>query len=161
MPLVITPTTTTHYDVVAPTLEQVAALLKKRKEAGHCDWSFRPFEWEGASRNGPPRSVTLTLDIAIVLPRWADRDAATAAEQREWDRVYEALVAHEKEHERIALDGAPTMYDALTAAKIRDLASTFHVHRAKIDRAQKAFDDTTKHGLEPPPGTKIRIPPPA
>lgn len=160
MGLVISPAVTTHYDVDGSTLADVAAAFAARKEAGHCDWNFLPYEFEAASRDGKPRSLNLTLEISIDLPRWTGRDGATTDEQREWDRVYEALRRHEEEHARIAREGAPAMYDAMMAARVRDLAAVFSRERARIDRTQKTFDRDTKHGQEPPPGTTIRIPPP-
>jgi predicted secreted Zn-dependent protease len=156
--LVISPTTTTHFDLDVPTLADVVASLQGRDEAGHCDWAFLPWESSGVTRDGTAREINLTIQITIEMPRWTHRDTARAAERTEWDRFYEALRQHEAGHEQIVRGMAPAMHAKLMQTRIRDLNRVFEAERQKIQDRSNAYDTRTRHGLNPPPGTLITVP---
>jgi len=158
VPLLIAPTTTTQYDVSGATLADVVGAISGRDEAGHCDWAWPSMDFEAASDDGFPRVLRISMTVSIEMPRWVERDTASPAEQREWDRFYRALLAHEKGHERRALTSARRLYARLLRTRARDLETAFENGKARIQAESDAYDAVTHHGLRPPPGTMITVP---
>jgi predicted secreted Zn-dependent protease len=176
MTLIASPTETTYYEIEARTLREVSAFLEKRltegedgkkeREDGRCVWRAK-YEYDDVDRDGLARGLRVYLDVTIELPRWVGRDSAGKAEQREWDRYFAALRAHEGGHDAIARGGAKRAHDRMKRAPARKLKAieieeigkwsgdgTLLVP-GKIHRKSDAYDERTKHGRKPPPGTII------
>ena len=86
---------------VTGTLRQVANELEARGEAGSVTSQVTDAAYV-ATAAGRVRIVAITVSETLLMPVWTNRAERPAAEQREWDRFYAALLAHEREH--IAID---------------------------------------------------------
>lgn len=159
MPFLIAPTTMTDSDVSGATLADVVAVLSGRDEAGHCTWDWPTWDFEAVSDDGHPRVLRMSMTVTIEMPRWVERGTASPAEQAEWDRFYRALLAHERGHERRAVTSARALYERLLRTRARDLETAFENGKARIQAESDAYDAATHHGMKPPPGTIITVPP--
>jgi predicted secreted Zn-dependent protease len=157
MTLIIAPTFRHDYDVSAPDLQGVVDLFAPEDEAGSCEWQTA-YEFGGVRRDGRPSDLIVEVAIDLRLPRWVQRDGASRAEQAEWDRFLAALSAHEDGHERILRDGAQALHDHLARAQVSRLPAVFAEQTARAQTQSDAYDATTDHGRNPPPGTIITVP---
>jgi predicted secreted Zn-dependent protease len=156
MTLLIEPTVRTVQTLDAPTLEDVADLLPG-DEAGECTWNIG-YSWDGASRDGTPRGLTLTVTIQIQLPEWSGVDGATREERREWRRVLEVLRQHEAEHEAIVRREVEVMLERMQETRTARLNTRYVREKQRIQAVSDAFDTRTDHGRRPPPGTETQFP---
>ncbi len=157
MSLDIAPTQMNYYDVSGTTLEEAAGNLGlPGGEDGLTEFDLG-YEYDGVSR-GLPQNFILHLSLAITMPRWLERDAATTPEQAEWDRFYAALLAHEREHASRTRAEARRVHARLARTRAADLEERFQAGKRVIQRENDAFDDATHHGQVPAPGTIITIP---
>jgi predicted secreted Zn-dependent protease len=179
MTLIASPAETTYYEIEARTLREVSEFLNKRltegdgerkeREDGRCTWRAK-YEYDDVRRDGLALGLRVYLEVTIELPRWVGRDSAGKAEQREWDRYFAALRAHEQGHAAIARGGAKRTHDRMERAPTRKLKAieieeigkwsgdgTLLVP-GKIHSKSDGYDKRTKHGRKPPPGTMITIP---
>jgi predicted secreted Zn-dependent protease len=157
MALTIAPTVTRHYDVHGDGLAEVVRAFPDGDEVGSCTWNL-DLEYEGVTRQGVAREIRLDVTIAIETPRWAERDAASEAERREWDRFHHALLSHERGHEQRVRTNVRDSYSRLTRTPVGELAAVFEEERQRIQAVSDAYDAHTDHGRKPPPGTNITIP---
>lgn len=154
----IAPTTVTHYDVAGATLAEVVAALSGREEAGDCRWDLS-FRYDSVNSRGLPVGLVVEGTMTIEMPRWTGYASAPAAHQSEWDRFYRVLRDHEDGHDTRARAAADTMQDLLRRTPASRLSAKFTDQLAKIQQVSDAYDLATNHGMRPPPGTIITIPP--
>ncbi len=158
MGLEILPEVVTTYDVDGATLgDAVAAMEARGQEAGHCAFAVS-FEYAGVDRRSNMTGLSVRLELRIELPRWTGRDAASAAEQAEWDRFLQALRDHEAGHASRFRTGARTLYDALAGTPANTAQTRFNSGRHRMQAESDRYDQTTDHGRRPAPGTIITIP---
>ena len=158
MSLNISPTQLVTYDVSGTTLEAASNNLGlPGGEDGRCEYNIW-YEYDGVSARGLAQNLVVNVTIDITMPRWLDRDAATEAEQREWDRFYAALLAHEREHASRIRAGARRVHDRLARTRATDLEARFQAGKQTMQEESNAFDVAVDHGRRPPPGTIITIP---
>src|SRR5215470_6993096 len=99
-------------------------------------------------------SLTIALNLAVMLPRHETPDAMTADLRDRWERFVARVAAHEQRHVDIYLEGAKAMKARLealrTAVSCADLEKTIDAEwraaQADIERAQAAFhaEDETR-----------------
>jgi predicted secreted Zn-dependent protease len=99
-------------------------------------------------------SATVNADSTVHLPRWANRDEASAALQSQWDDMLRSLERHERGHVQISLDSASELErtlkalpeqatcDALKAIAGQQAERILAEHSHKQD----AYDVETDHG---------------
>jgi predicted secreted Zn-dependent protease len=114
-------------------------------------WRFTMTSKDGVCR---AHDVEVDLDVRMMLPRWKQPAAASAALVRTWNRFSEVLREHEDGHHRIAvaaarevrrkLRGAPKSADC-RALEARMNASANEVLREYRQR-QADFDRKTDYG---------------
>ena len=95
-------------------------------------------------------SVEVVLDLTYYLPRWADKGRGSSNLRARWKSFYAELVRHEKQHGRIAREGAAELERALlsisgtTAFDCNDFGafSTLRLNwlSNRIRQRQLAFD---------------------
>jgi len=89
------------------------------------------------------------------MPKWKDYRKANRAEQKKWDKYYNALMEHENGHKEIAIAAARKIEsELLTLSNFADKHSLErHANfKAKMiiresRKHQKQFDIETQHGL--------------
>lgn len=137
------PDPTVDYDEYSgETLADVAALLPD-DEWGRCEWDFvHTFE----STNGTITRVDVTLTRAIWMPRWVERDQASAAERAEWDRMVRNLRTHENGHATRARTWAPRLKQRMLNHPESEEATIKETFLADHQREQDQYDTDTQHG---------------
>src|SRR5262245_3199418 len=92
-------------------------------------------------------SLTITLNIAVTLPRHETLDALPADLQSRWERFAARVAAHEQRHVDIYMQGAQAMKARLegarTAVSCADLEKVidaeWQAQQADLERAQTEF----------------------
>ena len=62
----------------------------------------------------------VVLNLKFIYPKWPGYKRATPEVKAKWDKFYKELVAHEKEHGKIARAGAKQLDQAMRSVKVRD-----------------------------------------
>ena len=158
MALLIAPTDLHHYEVSGATLDDASSAMgEDEDEAGLCSYELS-YGYGAVSRRGYPVRLRLSLLLTIDMPEWKERDAGTGPEQREWDRFYRVLLAHERGHSSRTRAETRRLFRRMRRTRVSDLDDVYQTGLETIDEVNEAYDDATDHGLRPPPGTTIRIP---
>jgi hypothetical protein len=134
--------TVDYDDYSGETLADVAALLPE-DEWGRCEWDFvHTFE----STNGTITRVDVTLTRTIWLPRWVERDQASAAERAEWDRMVRNLRTHENGHATKARTWAPRLKQRMLNQPESEEATIKETFLTDHQAEQDQYDTDTQHG---------------
>jgi hypothetical protein len=133
MALVIPPVIIERDDYSGATLRDVYNAMPV--EPGRCEW-IPGFSYDGVTARGFPERLTVTMRISIFMPRWLGRDQARDVERAEWDRFYNALLAHERGHESRARTGARAMHTRMLRTLAADLQTVMDEENDKI-KAQR------------------------
>lgn len=91
---------------------------------------------------------TLTLRAALInrLPKWQDRDQASEAAKKEWDRFIAKLSQHEECHVAIAIEHFEQFARDVIGTKITELQTAFDAAQSALEGAQKKLDADTQNG---------------
>lgn len=99
------------------------------------------------------RDVRVRLFLTVTLPQWEAPPGVSPALARDWRTFQRALEQHEREHQRIAEDGADALYRALAGLRRGSCAEAEADGRRRVNRIQieieashRRFDDETGHG---------------
>lgn len=114
-------------------------------------WDFRFLESVNECRM---TGVNVNLNVVVKVPRWHDYDRADSELKALWDRFYDALLAHEREHSRIAQQVAQSLRRELNALGARPKCSTLEAEAnemtfqatQRLERQQALYDRESKHG---------------
>ena len=85
-----------HYAVSGATLRAVTSACGKRAGRFH----YRP-TWNVRDPSGKNKTVTITVNHHIVMPRWTQVSAQPHRIQAAWNRLYADLLTHEREHQTL------------------------------------------------------------
>jgi hypothetical protein len=111
------------------------------------------FDFSVATQGEPSTSATLDVTQTMTLPQWAERDTASQAAQRSWDRFLAALRQHENGHltiDKQMFTGAHRRFVGIPSAQVEQKSNTL---RAQVQAKQDAFDTQTDHGRKGSPPT--------
>jgi predicted secreted Zn-dependent protease len=144
------------YEVEGRSPRSVRDSIDRRRPADPSDgvrhdartrWNYRT-QW----RNGPdgrclPATATVTLSITMILPDLASREQLSAREQAGWDAYFTALIAHERNHGRIAAAGREQMQAAMRTSPDCDaMTAVIRTTNAEVADASREYDRQTDHG---------------
>ena len=98
----------------------------------------------------------MRVEVVTTLPRWTDRDEASAALRSDWDLYLSRLREHEQGHQRIAIVAGHALLDQVAALRAPDCAALHasaaavaRAHQASVDdSSRRCWDEATAHGLE-------------
>ena len=154
-------TTVMYYDVHGRSFDEVRADMRrlgpKVADSSFVGETRSPMRWtwrtESANGTCSIRSVSVSVNAQITLPRWsppADTEPGLAAE---WTRFISALETHEAGHKDISAKAGSEIVERLNG--LSGLCSQIgtranDVARAIVDKAsdqQKTYDAATRHGL--------------
>lgn len=154
-------TTVMYYDVHGRTFDELRADMRrlgpKVADSSFVGETRSPMRWtwrtEAANGTCSIRSVSVSVNAQITLPRWtppADTEPGVAAE---WKRFIAALETHESGHKDISAKAGSEIVTRLNG--LSGLCSQIgtranDVARAIVDKAsdeQKTYDAVTRHGL--------------
>jgi len=142
---------------VTGTLRQVAGELAARTEAGSVTSQVADVYYEAADENSPTRLVAITVVETRCMPAWTNRAERPEAEQREWDRFYAALLAHEQRHIDIDREVFANLHRACLRTSIARMNEIIDEAIENANVRNRDFDTTTDHGRNA--GTRIAPPP--
>jgi hypothetical protein len=140
------PTTSSSYAVAATSLSDIASQLASRDEAGYCGWKEA---WN--YKTGPTGRITavkVTVKLDIEMPAWTTPPSMLPKAKAEWERSYQALLAHERGHEKLVhdyFDGLATKILGKTAKQGKQL---FDGAKSGLAAASKAYDGKTGNGTK-------------
>jgi predicted secreted Zn-dependent protease len=121
-------------------------------------WTYRNRVETGPDGQCDPRTATVVLRLTVVLPDLVSRDQLSVRERDGWDRYFAAVVAHERNHARIAVAGRDMLQTAMRASPTCDaMRAAVRTTAAGITAASQTYDRQTGHGrregaVYPPPG---------
>ena len=96
----------------------------------------------------------VTVDLAVVLPEWDGKAAATQNQRNEWDRFKAAITAHEAGHVQIDKTSFANAHSKILAKKTT--AESYAEYDAIIARAKAANDAYDRTRTAGPPRTSTR-----
>jgi predicted secreted Zn-dependent protease len=97
-------------------------------------------------KRGEKFTITLRGTLINRIPKWVERDKASAAAGAEWDRFIAKLKAHEECHVAIALKAFEKLADAYPGKKITDVDQMFLDAKKQLKKDQDELDSTTQNG---------------
>jgi len=102
----------------------------------------------GIFKPGDKFTVTLRGEFINRIPEWTDRNSATDAAKKEWDRFIAKLKAHEECHVAIARKAFDALAAEYPGTKITKVDELFKKRKGEIEQAQKDLDavSNTDHG---------------
>jgi len=139
------PDTTPTVSLTADNLADLARLLP-RGEWGQGGGRLRSERIPvGTSTN---LTVQLHGNLVLRLPEWTNYSSASAAAQREWDRMIAKLTAHEQRHVDIAVEEFDKVAPLLMGKDIDKIVDTVTAANAAAQRRQDQLDADTDHGAK-------------
>jgi hypothetical protein len=145
---------------VSGTLRQAAEAVGAREEAGSATATPDLVSAENETRMV---QAQVTVDLAVVLPEWDGKAAATQSQRNEWDRFKAAITAHEAGHVQIDKTSFANAHTKILAKKTTAASSA--EYDAIIARARAANDayDGDAHGrpatnINPNTGEVTKVP---
>lgn len=143
---------TDHFTVRGKTLADVKKALDARR---------KPIEWGlyDSTRNfkssarvdgdGKVTEVSMTLNPVIEMPKWKEYGVATKPQKASWDKMYKALMVHEKGHHTVQqgcmddLKAKIKKTKDLDGKKLNELIASL---QKDCQKKQDAYDSRTGHG---------------
>lgn len=113
------------------------------------------FDFSVATQGEPITAAKLDVKQAMTLPRWAERDKASQAGQRSWDRFLSALRQHEDGHVVIDKQMFTNAHRRFVSIPTAQVEQTSERLRADVQARQDAFDAQTDHGRKGNPPTVL------
>jgi predicted secreted Zn-dependent protease len=144
---------------VADLRNQINSLGEKAKDgkryAGFTYWNIKwRYQYRSNGHLCSISSVSVTIKIRYVYPKWSGRDFGRGELRIEWDRYIAALEAHERGHRDIAVAAAARIESAI-AGMIRtnchELGREANALGERIlddcRKRQEDYDAVTNHGI--------------
>ena len=97
-------------------------------------------------KRGEKFTLTLRGHFINRIPVWRDRDQASDAAKKEWDRFIARLSQHEECHVAIALDHFEQFASQVVGTRITELQTVFDAAQKELEAAQKKLDTDTDNG---------------
>jgi predicted secreted Zn-dependent protease len=129
---------------VSGTLEEVAAFIGAREEAGKTEWPTR-YNWRPLD-NGTV-AVDIDCDLHIEMPHWDGYAGAPPADQAAWDAFFAALTEHEDGHVWIVHSWLDDSDHWLAESTDATVDADFAALMDKIQHHSDEFDALTDHGI--------------
>jgi len=170
---------TTYYDISGKTSRQLRREMAKKGPPSdnprrrywamtrwHVSWNpdYVPLHESYNSAPNLPvgtgckiNSVRTTVSIDYIYPRWVNRADSSTNMGRKWDRMYQALVAHEETHAEHGISAAKQIESELLKLSSNNRCNTSRFTREVNNHAQQIiqyyrdadiqFDQRTAHGV--------------
>lgn len=141
----------TKFAVAGKTLTEVKKNLDKREEWGLYDATRNVKSGAKTDKDKQITSVTMVLNPVIELPTWSGYSKATKEQQASWDKMVDALEAHERKHHDIQVDCADDLEKQIKAAKTLDAKSLNKIisdQQKACQKKQDAYDTSSGHGAK-------------
>jgi predicted secreted Zn-dependent protease len=99
--------------------------------------------------DGKITAVTMILNPVIEMPKWNGYSAATKPQKASWDKMYKALLVHEKGHHKVQLGCMEDLKTKIKKTKDLDgknLNELIANLQKDCQKKQDAYDSKTGHG---------------
>jgi predicted secreted Zn-dependent protease len=138
-----TDTEHTTYDLQGRTLSDVAEEIAGKEESAKAEW-FPSYTYTTTGQQLGTAEVIVRTKIT--MPRWSSYDSAQEADQREWDRFFSALQAHEQGHVDLVLQHLTKIDEQLLGQSPSGAAEIWRDALDTLKAASDAYDHDTDHG---------------
>lgn len=143
MSFAMTETDVITYDLPGARLLDVATLVAQAAETGTTRWTPRySYTTTGAGIS----DAVVTVGTRITVPRWTGYAGAIEAEQREWDRFSEALLAHERGHVALVTEHLCNIDQRMIGETEQGARAIWQDALDSLRAASDAYDVETDHG---------------
>lgn len=121
----------------------------------HTHWRIKwKFDYLEENLNCSIQDVRTDVTVDFVVPRWTERDKASASVQSKWDKFYTALQQHEQQHALYGIQAAreiekiiPTLPKKRLCKQIgEDANARAQEIIRKYNKKDIEFDAKTDHG---------------
>ncbi|MEO0342584.1 MAG: DUF922 domain-containing protein [Pseudomonadota bacterium] len=119
-----------HYTIKGNTAVGLKAQMSSKGPDGFWGYAKWWVEWDG--------NCNVSVDVTITLPKLSANSGASSALKADFEKMYEALLAHERQHGQHGISAAKEV----EAAGCNNTDPIF----AKWRKADKDFDQRTQHG---------------
>jgi len=133
------------YDVHGTTLMEVDEVISAMPEAGRCDWSESSYSLAWGD-DGKVSEVEAVIRYRVTMPTWVEVDEAPQAAQDEWWRFWSALEGHEQGHVDLVNEHIAGVDEKMLGTSEAGAKKAWDDAFDAINRASKAYDDSTKNG---------------
>ncbi len=111
-----------------------------------CNWDFW-WSWPGtADGSCDLANVKVTYEVRVTFPHWLPPPGADPDLIARWEAYTQALAAHEQGHVDRAIEGVPTIADAIRTAGCDTANQAAYDATAHIQAVNDAYDAETDHG---------------
>jgi predicted secreted Zn-dependent protease len=139
----MTETQRLSYEVPGERLVDAAEVIARSGESGETHWLPR---YTYTTTGDEVSDAAVTVGTRIRMPRWTGYTGALAAEQREWDRFYEALLAHERGHLALVVEHLCNIDQRMVGQSEAGARGTWQDALDALRAASDAYDAETDHG---------------
>jgi len=96
--------------------------------------------------DGKVTSVTINVDINVLMPNWQGASNLNKEAKAEWDRAYKALADHEQGHVDLAKKKLTGVAARMVGKTRAQADAIFKQAVADLKKESDAYDKTTDHG---------------
>ena len=153
----------TRYDIVGVSAQELRAAMNSRRPVGQDGvphdavtiWNVR---WQYRSTSDGRRcgvaSYDISLDLEVMMPRWANEKDGPAELVQRWRTYLTALQAHENGHKKIAEQAATAVRDAIVSLGAQLNCDVLREELGRVARQavnqsrqrDRQYDAETEHG---------------
>lgn len=131
------------YTINAKTLEEAAAVVSQREEAGLTEW-FPNLSYK--TKDGVITSATVTVNLTVTMPNWPGAAKLSKAAKAEWGRFYRALADHEQGHVDLVHKHLENIADSLIGKTEDEAKAAFQQAIDDLQMESDKYDQDTDHG---------------
>lgn len=132
------------YSIESATLDDAAAEIQQRTEAGSTEWN--PTMNVAVGDNGTVISATVDVSITMTMPHWPGAAKLNKIARAEWNRFVEALKKHEDGHVTLVREHLKGLGESLVGMSQVDADVAFQAALVDLQTASDAYDDGNDHG---------------
>ncbi|MEO1199804.1 MAG: DUF922 domain-containing protein [Pseudomonadota bacterium] len=122
---------TVHYDIRGDTAADLLDEMSDKGPEGY--WGFTRW-WVSWTAN-----CEVDIEVTYTMPKWLDRDRAPTRLRQQWDRMYQALWLHEKQHGQHGINAGNEIFDTGCSEDPYDIIERW-------GEADRDYDARTQHG---------------
>jgi micrococcal nuclease len=109
------------------------------------DWRYVTNSYYGTCRI---TNYNVHDEIVVTLPRWSVPSNASPELIAKWNAYFASIVAHEKRHVDIVLEGIPQVERAMASASCDTVDESANAAWLQIQAKNEEFDTVTEHGTK-------------
>ena len=135
------------YRIRAKTLSEAAAAMDAHdpEEWGKCKWDPQ-LETDFDTSTGAITKATVTVVIAITMPKWKGAKKLSEAAKAEWDRFYQALLDHENGHVDLVHEHLADLGESLIGKTTEEANAACAEAMTDLQTDSDEYDVDTDHG---------------